>query len=356
MFGFLVGLLMGGRDRAASRQAPESDRERTVAREAPLDELEVNVIQTCRQCLGPHPRDLGDAGREAFRLELNPILASTFQQTNDPLLRIIEDQAALRDRGRVVWGHIVQANSLLFDPANRMTLAANVVYSPDPYFDGRVSLLADIAHGLFAQKGTTPADRDLREFVRVITDERERVLRRELPRRYCEGRSVYFATCLIQPGHLPGNCLTQSAFPLLINPAETRLVMVLPARFWPARLIARWQADAPAGAPPPARKPQLTLTPAAAEQAGLVFREHGARYLRVAVVVEETRSGVPTSVRLTVAAEMAKRVDDVVIESEGVEILLDALSAMCFEEQGQILDWTTEGGRQGFKFVPVGDP
>jgi hypothetical protein len=115
----------------------------------------------------------------------------------------------LRDRGPVVWGALVQANRALFDPTNPHTLAANVVCSLDPYFDGRVGLLADIAGGLFGKKASVPADRELREFVRMITDERARIVRRELPRGYCGGHSVYFATCFIQPDHLPGNCLTR---------------------------------------------------------------------------------------------------------------------------------------------------
>jgi hypothetical protein len=199
----------------------------------PVEEAESGVIRACRERFGRPPRALAGPAAEACRLHLNPQFASLLAMARDPLLRIPEDQPALCARGQVVWGHIVQANSTLFDPANHRTLPANVVYSRDPYFDGRVGLLAEIAHGLFAQKGSVPADRELQEFVRVITDEHARIVRRELPRRYCGGRSVYFATCLIQPGHLPGNCLARPAFPLVVNFPETQSVMVLPSRFWP---------------------------------------------------------------------------------------------------------------------------
>jgi hypothetical protein len=157
------------------------------------------------------------------------------------MLRILADQPALLGRGEVVWGQLVQANQVLFDPGNNYTAPANVIYSVDPSFDGRANFLAGVAHGLFARKGTIPGERELREFVRVITDERERIMRRELPRSYCGGRSVYFTTCFIRPGHLPGNRIARPAFPLVVNFRETEAVMVLPSRFWPADLVAQWR-------------------------------------------------------------------------------------------------------------------
>ncbi|WP_020470388.1 hypothetical protein [Zavarzinella formosa] len=206
----------------------------------PENEAESGLIGGCRELIGPTPRSLDGREADACRLELSPDLAALLTQSKDQLLRIIADQKALRDRGQVVWGHLVQANKILFEPDNTLTLPANVVYSLDPYFDGRVAQLATIARGLFARKGSVPGERELREFVRVITDERERIMRRELPRTYCGGHSVYFTSCFIQPGHLPGNCLLQSAFPMLVNYKETEAVMLLPSRFWPKPLVSQW--------------------------------------------------------------------------------------------------------------------
>ena len=145
------------------------------------------------------------------------------------MLKILADQRLLWERGEIVWGHLVQANSILFDRSNVHTLPANVVYSMDRYFDGRGTHLGEIARGLFAQKGSVPANRELREFVRAVTPDEKRILRRELQRGYCGGKSVFFTTCFVQPGHLPGNCLTDSLFPLVVNNKETEAVMLLPA-------------------------------------------------------------------------------------------------------------------------------
>ena len=64
------------------------------------------------------PRPL--AARTADRLSLPPDLEEAFVAEQDALLRILEDQDLLLARGRVVWGHLVQANQILFRPDNRM--------------------------------------------------------------------------------------------------------------------------------------------------------------------------------------------------------------------------------------------
>ena len=211
-----------------------------AAEATPESETEVALIRACRSLFGSTPRSLVAEDIQALRLNLAPELETAFRESNDPMLRILADQPALRDRGEIVWGRLVQANQILFDPSNGYTAPANVIYSPDHYFDGRADLLGRVAHGLFAQKGTVPKDRAVREFVRAITNERERIMRRELPRTYCGGRSIYFTTCFIQPGHLPGNCIARQKFSLLVNFRETEAVMILPSLFWPAGLVSQW--------------------------------------------------------------------------------------------------------------------
>ena len=229
MFDFFRRLL-GGQDEPAA-----------VAEIGPESGAEAALLRAVRSRFGWPPREFGAAEADACRLTLDPELEALFRRANDPMLRILADQQGLWERGEVVWGQLVQANQILFDPSNHHTAPANVIYSPDPFFDGRTETLGRIAHGLFARKGTVPGDRELREFVRVITDERERLMRRELPRGYCGGRSVYFTTCFFQPGHLPGNRIARPAFPLLVNFPATEAVMVLPARYWPAELVAEWR-------------------------------------------------------------------------------------------------------------------
>jgi hypothetical protein len=216
------------------------DDQPTTIDPGPESEAQADLIRACRHQFGLPPRNLKAADAEACRLNVAPELEAMLRQSDDPLLHILADRQTLLEGGEVVWGQLVQANQILFDPSNNYTAPANVIYSLNSDFDGRTDFLAGIAHGLFARKGTVPRERELREFVRVITDERARIMRRELPLSYCGGRSVYFTTCFIRPGHLPGNRIARPEFPLLVNYRETESVMVLPSRFWPAELVEQW--------------------------------------------------------------------------------------------------------------------
>ena len=160
--------------------------------------------------------------------------------TRDKLRRVVLDQDLLRDHGCVVWGALVQANSMLFAHRNRQTLPANVIYSPDPYFDNNVEALRDLAHVLFELKGKRAASRELWKFARAITNEMLRAMRLPQPRSLTENREVYFTTCLIQPSHLPAGYLASGFFPLLICPDKTDAVMILPCAYWPAELYDAW--------------------------------------------------------------------------------------------------------------------
>jgi hypothetical protein len=232
MLDFLRGLIGLSRksDRAAGflRAAAEAEPER---------ENEVALIQSCRELFGPPPR----ACRQEDRISLLPELYQAFVESKDGLLRILEDQDRLLAQGQVFWGQLVQANQILFVPENRMTCPANVVYSTDSFFDGRLSLLSSMARGLFAQKGSTRADREIQEFVDAVTDEMRRVLRQEMPHSYTGGRSVYFATCFIQPTHLPFGYLNRPSFPIIVNPEQTPAMMLLPSRYWSPDLIELWR-------------------------------------------------------------------------------------------------------------------
>jgi hypothetical protein len=212
---------------------------RAAGEAEPERQVEVDILHACRGLFGPPPRSLSGSGDD--RLALPPDLEEAFISSKDGLLKILEDQDRLLARGQVFWGHLVQANQILFDPENEMTLPANVIYSTDPFFDGRLSLLSSMARGLFAQKGSTRADRELQRFVDVITDELTRVLRQAMPHSYTGGRSVNFATCFIQPSHLPDGYLTRSSFPVVVNPEETPAMMLLPSRYWPPDLVAHWR-------------------------------------------------------------------------------------------------------------------
>src|SRR4051794_2004549 len=90
---------------------------RAASEAEPERQAEAAIIRSCRELFGPPPR----ACRPEDRIALEPELEQAFVVSNDGLLRILEDQDRLLARGQVFWGHLVQANQILFDPENRMT-------------------------------------------------------------------------------------------------------------------------------------------------------------------------------------------------------------------------------------------
>lgn len=201
------------------------------------------LIDACRDRLGDAPRDLDVEEIAAFRLQPSLFLRCMLLLTFDSLRVVLRDQNILRDHGRVVWGHIVQANQALFSPSNRQTLPANVLYCPDRDFDDHVEELQELAHELFELKGTLPRDPELRRFARAITNEMARTMRLPLPEALTDGRQVIFTTCFIHPPHLPDGYLAHGFFPLLVCPKRTEAVMVLPSRYWPKALRQAWREE-----------------------------------------------------------------------------------------------------------------
>ncbi len=200
------------------------------------------LLTECRMRFVP---PLAEEDSRAAKILLSPEIAELYDRRKDVLLNVLKDQKHLLEGGKVVWGWVVEANKLLYDPHNHHTLPAAVIYSTDTTRETELEQIEVIAKDL--QRGGDPDDKDLQEFIRETTLEYERILRKELPNRYTYGREVYYATCLIPPQHLPTNCLTHSFLPLVINFEVTEAAMILPSRFWPQRLISFWtstkQAD-----------------------------------------------------------------------------------------------------------------
>lgn len=198
--------------------------------------------------------------RQYFRLRPSFLKRFLLWLNLDHLRIVLRDQHYLRDRGDVVWGYLVRADERLLSPRNRRILAAEVIYSPDTSFDDRVPVLHGAASRLAQLIESPPADEELEAFARVIREEQVAARRLPLPPSLGDGRDLFFARCLVQPSHLPGGCLANGLFPLVICPEKTDAVMILPERYWPDALRASFVAGGnfPEPGPPPApeRPPQ----------------------------------------------------------------------------------------------------
>ena len=87
----------------------------------------------------------------------------------------------------------------------------------------------------------------------------------------------------------------------------------------------------------------VTLTPAAAEMVRQVQAAEGGKYVRVGVV----NSG-PTGFQYSMKMEEESPGGDHVVESHGITLLVDKVSALYLE--GSTIDFLEENGERGFKF------
>ncbi|MEM9162642.1 MAG: hypothetical protein AAGC54_06180 [Cyanobacteria bacterium P01_F01_bin.4] len=140
---------------------------------------------------------------------------------------------------------MVQANNQLFEPGKE-NLPANLVYSPDPWFDHNLSALARLARDLFELKNKTlthPETEELKVFAEAITSEVRGLLNVEIPHHITWDKQVYFTSLVSHRKHLPTGYLKLGWFPLLVAPNKTPAVMVVPERYWSANLKALWLGD-----------------------------------------------------------------------------------------------------------------
>lgn len=197
----------------------------------------LRLIQETRQKLSMPPRSFSFFDRRALKMR-----APFWMTPLDRLYLVYRQQDHLLEQGQVVWGCIVQANTLLFK-TGRGDHPAAVLYSPDPFFDEDVDLLLRIAYGIYSLKGTLPLDETLARFAHMITNEMERQLRLPLPLGMTEGREVFYTTIMVPRKHLPDRKLSQGVFPLLISPEQTPAAMILPSTFWPEPLTRLWVSN-----------------------------------------------------------------------------------------------------------------
>jgi hypothetical protein len=196
-------------------------------------------IDSVRALLGPAPRKF--PARLASYLSVIPPAWMEDNQDDEMWLNVRHQERVRRD-GMVVWGTIVQANNTLF-AKNNSESGASVIYSPDPWFDKRKAVLAEIAHRCFELKGTDPADPESAACARMLTNEMTRAMGLKIPRVFTGDRRVYHSSMLMPRKHLPKGFLSGSHFPVWIDSKGTGAVVLVPAAFWPASLTAEWDVE-----------------------------------------------------------------------------------------------------------------
>lgn len=197
------------------------------------------AIEECIESLGPTPRRVSWWDRITYWQVKRPKWLKKNPGELETFFDLIPE---LRRYGRVVWGHIVQANRQLFTPGP-LDCPADVVFSLDDASRVDPRRFSAVARGIYALKETQPWDPELSLIAEYVTNEMAAQFGLRIPREISSQHRCLMSTIYIIRKHLPGRapCLRQKIMPLLVNPEPPHVVMVLPSRYWPDQLIDWWE-------------------------------------------------------------------------------------------------------------------
>jgi hypothetical protein len=177
----------------------------------------------------------GFAGLTADEKQVVRIVAPLWMD-RDPMRRSFFRHTDIWNGGRVVWGRIVLANKLLFEPGSDDS-PADVLYDSS----GKLpfTALREPAAALFGLRGRAPANPEEKAYADHLNDELTRVTGMAVPTSISP-LPLRVSTVLIHRPHLPDGKLSMSYFPVVMNDQHPGAIMVLPSRWWPAWLREIW--------------------------------------------------------------------------------------------------------------------
>ncbi len=200
-------------------------------------------LADCRSSFGNPPR-IFDRDTERFLLVDPPWI--TKLRFGDPLAKLVQNNTLrnLFRKGVVVWGHIIQANIELFDPAP----------SRDSYTYDRPGELVFFRHSaksvprdleriasrLAALKTAENLSTELQQWADYLNAETTRVVGRCVPQHLSASTECFVSTTLFRRSHLPDGVLCQPILPIVIASGAPFFVMPLPHTFWPRSLLNWW--------------------------------------------------------------------------------------------------------------------
>ena len=222
--------------------------------------------EAIRAARKPAPFDIGAAWRDAQAARSADAAAGELVQprpawaATDALGAWFDDVPALGEHGRVVWACLVQGGRRLFEAGDE-DWPGEIVYHPRGALDP--AELEAISRRVYALKGTRPRQPALAFVADALTHESTRLRGFPVPASL-GAQGLLLSTIVFQRAHLPQGKLGSHLFPALIDDALPGLVSVLPSRYWPAELLARWRSpESPARTSPatPAATPAPAPTP-----------------------------------------------------------------------------------------------
>ena len=195
------------------------------------------LMQEARAKFGDPPRKFTNDQARAIRTAPPEFMHA---DPGDPLWLPFRQRQAIFTHGELVWGQIVQANSILYDEADPHDAPAAYIYSLDPHFDEDVLALAEIADTMFNIRGEQTDNPRTQKIANMLGDGYVRNLLVQVPYELTDGRDVYYTCGVIPRKYLPIPRLVAPLFPLIVVPGRTEATWVLPKWWWPNELVEMW--------------------------------------------------------------------------------------------------------------------
>ncbi|MCG6157375.1 hypothetical protein [Rubinisphaera margarita] len=195
-----------------------------------------DVLAECVAKLGDPPRRVALWRRPYLHVSKPAWLR---QNPGDKLTTLFDHLPQVYSEGLIVWGHIIQANVLMFKPGAD-NCPGELVYCLDRTRHVQPKYLQELAHSLFRLKGTRPEDAELAPIADYLTDEYIRVFGLKVPRSISHSVPCRISTTYFVRKHLPQRRLCKPLMPIVVLPEKPHVAMPLPARYWPKELVTWW--------------------------------------------------------------------------------------------------------------------
>jgi hypothetical protein len=178
-----------------------------------------------------------DAAFAPFRQspkKLDMIRIPNWLDYDDPLLEFLGRQRKMLETGKIIFGAITIANTLLFEPG-RDNCPGKMIYSFDTKFLENPQALHILSEGVYDHRGEKNLPEEtMQALADLLNDDYGRTLYAPLPKLFCDGATVGLSSVMFERRHLISGVIN-SVMPILASPWEPG-IMVLPARFWPSSL------------------------------------------------------------------------------------------------------------------------
>jgi hypothetical protein len=152
------------------------------------------------------------------------------------------NQLRYLQQGHVVWGALIQANTLLFKPG-ATDCPAEILFSTDPTKpDPGIKYLRQVASEVFDLKNTTPDDPRKRIIADQLTDELVRSDKAPIPSALSPNCNLSRCSILVHRRHLPGGLLALPYFPILVS-EDLPFATILPSHYWHSKYTELWELN-----------------------------------------------------------------------------------------------------------------